>query len=167
MEFWPYILPLPRDRADQRRFLISIFGSDTALDILRNVSLQSRVYQKDLIKGLKYSNKTIIQNLKTLVSLGVLQEGMEKVLERGRVFWLKWYLPTSIGKWIVLLLLPPEKVDAKLVEETLRELFELYVKNAIELCKTYDLSLEILKSVFEESFPSLQQPFPSATCMET
>lgn len=152
MEFWPYILPLPRDRPDQRRFLLSVFGSDTALDILRKTSLESRVYQKALIRELKYSNKTIIQNLKTLVSLGVLQEGMEKVLERGRAVWLKWYMPTSVGKWIVLLLIPPEKVNAKLVEETLKELFELYVKNAIQLCRTYGLDIQILRKVFEESF---------------
>jgi len=155
LEIWPYILPLPRNRADQRRFLLSVFGSDTALDILRNTSLENRVYQKDLIKGLRYSNKTIIQNLKMLVSLGILQEGMEKVLEKGKAVWLKWYLPTSIGRWIVLLLIPPEKVNAKLVEETLRKLFELYIKNAIELCQSYSLDLGILSSVFEESF--LQQ----------
>lgn len=88
-----------------------------------------------------------------LVSLGILEEGMEKVLEKGRAVWLKWYLPTSIGRWIVLLLIPPEKVNAKLMEETLRRLFELYIKNAIELCQTYSLDLGILSSVFEESFP--------------
>lgn len=151
MDFWPYILPLPRDRPDQRKFLLSVFGSDTAIDILRRVSLDSRVYQKDLIKGLKYSNKTVIQNLKTLVRLNILEEGMEKATERGRTIWIKWYLPTSVGKWIVLLLIHPEKVDAKLVEETLKELLELYVKKAVQLCRNYKLDRDILIKAFEES----------------
>jgi len=154
LEIWPYILPLPSDRADQRRFLLSVFGSDTAIDILRNVSLEEKVYQRDLIKGLNYSNKTIIKNLKTLVSYGVLEEGMEKTSERGKTLWLKWYKSTSLGRWLVLLLVPPEKVDAKLVEKIMEELFELYVKNAVRLCKAYGISPRLLVRIFEKSMAS-------------
>lgn len=154
MEVWPYILPLPSNRADQRRFLLSVFGSDTALDILRNVSLDGKVYQRDLIKGLDYSNKTIIKNLKTLVSYGVLEEGMEKISERGKNLWLKWYKSTSLGRWLVLLLVPPEKVGAKLVEKIMEELFELYVRNAVRLCKIYGIDSELLVKVFEKSMAS-------------
>lgn len=151
MEIWPYILPLPTDRADQRKFLLSVFGSDTAIDILKNVSLEGKVYQRDLIKNLDYSNKTIIKHLKTLVSFGVLEEGMEKVLEEGKTLWLKWYTSTNLGKWLVLLFTPPEKVDAKLVERILEELFELYVKNAVRMCENYDLDQRVLRKVFEKA----------------
>ncbi len=152
VEFFPYILPLPKNREDQRRFYRSVFGSDTALEILRLASLENKIYQKDLIKDLKYSNKTILETLKKLVSLGVLQEGMEKIVEDGKSVWVKWHSPTNIGKWIVLLFLPPKKVDSRLVEESLKELFGFYVKNAIQLCKTYRLDTGLLKKVFEESF---------------
>ena len=152
MEFFPYILPLPKNRDDQRKFYRSVFGSDTALDVLRQASLEGKIYQRDLIRGLKYSNKTILTTLKKLVSLGVLQEGMERFSERGKSIWVKWYSPTNVGRWIVLLFLPPKKVDSEIVEEILKELFKLYVKNAIQLCRTYGLDIEILRRVFEESF---------------
>ena len=152
MEFFPYILPLPKSREDQRRFYRSVFGSDTALEVLRMASLENKIYQKDLIRELKYSNKTILETLKKLVSLGVLQEGMEKVAEGGRSVWVKWYSPTNVGRWIVLLFLPPKRVDSKLVEDSIEELFGFYVKNAIQLCKTYGLGTELLRRVFEESF---------------
>lgn len=151
MEIWPYILPLPIDRVDQRRFLLSVFGSDTAIDILKNVSLEGKVYQRDLIKNLNYSNKTIIKHLKTLVSFGVLEEGMEKVLEEGKTLWLKWHTSTNLGKWLVLLFTPPEKVDAKLVEKILEELFELYVKKAVRICEDYNLDQRVLRKVFEKA----------------
>jgi len=154
LEIWPYILPLPSDRVDQGRFLLSVFGSDAAIDTLKNVSLEGKVYQRGLIKNLKYSNKTVIKHLKTLVSFGVLEEGMEKVLENGKTLWLKWYKSTSLGRWLVLLLVPPEKVDAKLVEKIMEELFELYVKNAVRLCKAYGISPRLLVRIFEKSMAS-------------
>jgi hypothetical protein len=152
LEFFPYILPLPKNTEDQRRFYRSVFGSDTALEVLRMASLENKIYQKDLIKELKYSNKTILETLKRLVSLGVLQEGMEKMAEVGKTVWVKWYSPTNVGRWIVLLFLPPKKVDSKLIEDSIEELFGLYVKSAIQLCKTYNLKTELLRKVFEDSF---------------
>jgi len=154
LEIWPYILPLPSDRADQRRFLLSVFGSDAAIDTLKNVSLEGKVYQRDLIKNLKYSNKTIIKHLKTLVSFGVLEEGMESVLKNGKKLWLKWYKSTNLGKWLVLLFVSLERVNAKRIEKILEELFELYVGNAVRLCKAYDLSPRLLVRIFEKSMAS-------------
>lgn len=149
MSLWPYIVPLPRRWEDQRRLFLTVFGSDTAMDILRSVSLEGKVYQKDLIRSLGHSNKTIIEKLKTLVNLGILEEGMEKSVEERKVVWLKCYRPTSLGKWIVLLLLPPKKADVKVVERTLCELFELYVKNALELCRSYGLDKATLRKIFD------------------
>jgi len=151
LEFTPYILPLPENRDKQRRFYRWVFGSNTALDILRAASLERKIYQRDLIKNLKYSNKTIIETLKKLVSLKVLQGGMEKVLLKGRLVWVKWYSPTSMGRWIVLLFLPPKQVKSELVEETLKQLFEFYIRHAIQLCDTYNLNPKILRAVFEDS----------------
>ncbi len=152
LEFIPYILPLPKSREDQRKFYRWVFGSDTALDVLSEASLEGKIYQKDLIKDLEYSNKTIIKTLKKLVSLNVLEEGMEKTFLNEKTVWVKWYKPTDVGRWIVLLFLPPKEVKPELVEETLKQLFELYIKNALQLCDTYNLDKEILRTVFEESF---------------
>ncbi|MEM3028008.1 MAG: hypothetical protein QW220_04700 [Candidatus Bathyarchaeia archaeon] len=149
MSLWPYILPLPRNRDEQRKLFLTIFGSHTAIDILQNLSTEEKAYQKDLIKKLGHSNKTIIEKLKTFVSLGILEEAMEKSVEKGKAVWLKCYKPTNLGRWIILLLTPQEGVDAKVVERTLKELFELYVKNALKLCRSFGLNPEILRHIFE------------------
>ena len=151
-DFIPYILPLPKDRAAQRRFYHWVFGSDTAVDVLRAASLERKIYQRDLIKDLEYSNKTIIKTLKRLVALDVLHESMEKIQLKGKAVWVKSYTPTNIGRWIVLLFLPLTKVKSEIVEETLEQLFKLYVKNAIQLCRMYNINVEILREVFEASF---------------
>jgi hypothetical protein len=151
LEFIPYILPLPKNREDQRKFYRWVFGSDTALDVLREASLEGKIYQKDLIKNLEYSNKTIIETLKKLVSLNVLEEGMEKAFSKQKTVWVKWYTPTDVGRWIVLLFLPPREVNPGLVEKTLKQLFELYIRNAIQLCKTYNIDAKILRVVAEKS----------------
>jgi hypothetical protein len=151
-DFIPYILPLPKDRAAQRRFYHWVFGSDTALDVLRAASLERRIYQRDLIKDLDYSNKTIIETLKRLVALDVLHESMEKVRVKGKAVWVKSYTPTNIGRWIALLFLPLPRVKSEIVEDTLEQLFELYVKNAVQLCHRYGIDVKILREVFEAAF---------------
>lgn len=150
LEFIPYILPLPKSREDQRKFYRWVFGSDTALDVLSEASLEGKIYQKDLIKNLEYSNKTIIETLKKLVSLNVLEEGMEKAFSKRKTVWVKWYTPTDVGRWIVLLFLPPREVNPGLVERTLKQLFELYIRNAIQLCKIYNIDAKILRAVAEK-----------------
>jgi predicted transcriptional regulator len=159
LSLWPYILPLPRDREDQRKLFLTVFGSNTAMDILQNLSIERKVYQRDLIKKLGHSNKTIIEKLKTFVALGILEETMEKSMEGGKVVWLKCYRPTNLGRWIILLLMPPEGIDAKVVEKTLRELFELYVKNAVKLCRSFGLDIAILRKIFEAEMN--RDPFSS------
>ena len=93
----------------------------------------------------------MIKHLKILVSFGVLDEGMEKTRENGKTLWLKWYTSTNLGKWLVLLFVSLENVDAKLVENILEELFELYVNNAVKLYEKYGLKREILRKIFEKS----------------
>ncbi len=151
-DFIPYILPLPEDRAAQRQFYHWVFGSDTALDVLRAASLERRIYQRDLIKDLDYSNKTIIETLKRLVALDVLHESMEKVRVKGKAVWVISYTPTNIGRWIALLFLPLPRVKSEIVEDTLEQLFELYVKNAVQLCHRYGIDVKILREVFEAAF---------------
>ncbi len=150
MKIWPYVLPLPTDREKLLKYLLVIFGSDVTINILRRIPLKGKAYQGDLIKGLPYSNKTIINHLKALVTLGVLKEGMEKVMRDGRSVWVKWYTPTDLGKWIVLLLSSPEQIDRETLEETIKELFRMYVKGLFELCYRYGLDVGFLRGIFEE-----------------
>jgi len=154
-EFWPYILPLPKKAPKQYQVLSSVFGSKVALGILKLASPSKKVYQKDLINKLKpHSNKTVIENLKILVSAEVLEEGMEKAVIKGKVAWVKWYQPTFLGKWISLLILPPGRLPKEEVKGIVRELFNLYVQNSMKLCTTYGIDPILLKETFEEAFQS-------------
>lgn len=63
------------------KFLKAIFGSSVPVDILKFAlrrGFSEKIYQRDLIEDLGYSNKTIIEHLKALVDLGILGEHMEK-----------------------------------------------------------------------------------------
>jgi hypothetical protein len=76
---------------------------------------------------------------------------MEKAFSNEKTVWVKWYKPTDVGRWIVLLFLPLKEVNPELVEKTLKQLFELYIRNAIQLCETYNIDAKVLKAVAEES----------------
>ena len=81
--------------------------SKAGVDVLRftlKQGISKNLYQKDLVKTLNYSNKTIIENLKTLTTLGVLNESMEKNDKEGRIIWIKAYQLTNLGKWFALLM---------------------------------------------------------------
>src|SRR4030043_1426869 len=86
----PYVVFLPVEQKD--KILSAIFGSKAGVDVLRfslKQGISKNIYQKDLVKTLNYSNKTIIENLKALTQLGVLNESMEKNDKEGRTIWVK------------------------------------------------------------------------------
>src|SRR4030067_2316827 len=88
----PYVVFLPTEEKD--KILSAIFGSKAGVDLLRfslKQGIAKNIYQKELVKKLNYSNKTIIENLKTLTKLGVLTECMEKNENEGRIIWVKAY----------------------------------------------------------------------------
>jgi hypothetical protein len=79
----PYVVFLPIEKKD--KILSAIFGSKAGVDILRyslKQGISKNIYQKDLVNKLNYSNKTIIENLKSMTSLEVLNESMEKNTRR-------------------------------------------------------------------------------------
>jgi hypothetical protein len=101
----PYVVFLPVDKKD--KILSAIFGSKAGVDLLRfslKQGIAKSLYQKELVAKLNYSNKTVIENLKTLTALGVLSESMEKNEKDGRITWIKTYQLTNLGKWFALLL---------------------------------------------------------------
>jgi len=150
---WPYILPLPTKSARQYKILLSVFKSKVSLEIMRLMPVDQRIYQKDLIEKLRmHSNKTVIEGLNRLVSAGVLEEGMEKLAAKDKKVWVKWYRSTFLGKWLVLLLIPPKQIPREKVEKTIKALFTLYVKNAVNLCKNYKVNPEVIKEIFEKTY---------------
>jgi hypothetical protein len=142
---------LPSDR--KVRILSAIFGSKAAVDILKfslSQGISSKIYQKDLVQKLSYSNKTVIENLKSLTKLGVLKEGMEKAKKQKRIVWVKTYLLSDAGKWFALLLAQERELSQQEKAEILQSLFRAYVKWVKDLSGKLDVDTMILKKVFME-----------------
>jgi DNA-binding HxlR family transcriptional regulator len=147
----PYVVFLPAEQKD--RILSAIFGSKAGVDILRfslKQGIAKRIYQKDLVKQLNYSNKTIIENLKTLTTLGVLIELMEKNETENRVIWVKAYQLTDLGKWFALLLAEEKELSEKEKAEILQSLFRTYVKLVKNLAAELCISKKNLETIFKE-----------------
>jgi hypothetical protein len=147
----PYVVFLPSE--NKSKILSSIFGSKAAVAILKfslAKGTTSKIYQKDLVNDLTYSNKTVIETTKLLTRLEVLRESMEKTERSGRIVWVKAYQLSDIGKWFALLL--AEEKDLSLEEKAviLENIFRRYVK----WMKRFSLSLHVdekaLRKIFEE-----------------
>ncbi len=138
---WPYVLPFPLD-PKKRRLIWGIFQSRVGLKILGMVSVDGETYQQDLIGLLPYSNKSIIKYLQQMVKAKVLEEGMKTSTEKGRTVWIKWYRPTSLGRWLILFLKSPNEVTPNSVKTIIEELFRVYSSNIVEVCQKYRMDID-------------------------
>ena len=150
-ELHPYVVFLPSE--EKNKVLSAIFGSKAGVDILR-FSLQQgiakNIYQKDLVKTLNYSNKTIIENLKALVKLRVLDEAMEKNEKEGRIIWVKAYKLTDLGKWFALLMADEDQISEQEKAEIMQNLFRIYVKMVKGLAEELHISKKSFQDIFNE-----------------
>jgi DNA-binding HxlR family transcriptional regulator len=147
----PYVVFLPSEEKD--KILSAIFGSKAAVDLLRfslKQGISKNIYQRDLIKKLNYSNKTIIENLKSLTKLGVLNEDMEKNEREGRIIWVKAYQLTDAGRWFALLLAEEKELSEKEKAEILQSLFRTYVKMVKGLSEELGINKRMLADIFKE-----------------
>jgi hypothetical protein len=155
---WPYVIPLPTGATQQSRLLFSVFKSKVSMDLVKHVPLDKEAYQKQLIMTLGYSNKTVIKWLRSLVTAGVLNEGMKASTVNGKRVWVKSYRLTPLGKWIRLLLMAPRQVPAEKIRELIRDLFGLYVRSVVGACRKYGISLSMLRNEFQDALMSEAQP---------
>jgi DNA-binding HxlR family transcriptional regulator len=147
----PYVVFLPSEEKD--KILSAIFGSKAAVDLLRfslKQGVSKNIYQRDLVKKLNYSNKTIIENLKSLTKLGILNEDMEKNDREGRIIWIKAYQLTDAGKWFALLLAEEKELTEKEKSEILQSLFRTYVKMVKDLSEEIGINKKMLEEIFKE-----------------
>lgn len=145
----PYVVFLPSD--EKTRILNAIFGSKAAVDILQfslNQGLSNRIYQRDLVNRLSYSNKTIIENLKSMTKLGILKEEMEKNMKTGRIVWVKAYQLSDAGRWFALLLAEEKDLSTKETAEILQNLFRAYIRWVKNLSKKLQISNKELEKIF-------------------
>lgn len=154
----PYVIFLPTEKKD--KILSAIFGSKGGVDILRyslKLGIHKSLYQKELVTKLNYSNKTVIENLKTLTTLGVLNESMEKNEKDNRITWIKTYKLTTIGRWFALLLAEEELTEGEKTE-ILQSLFRTYLKQTKQLAEEIGIDKKTLEKIFKEEMNTpLQQ----------
>lgn len=147
----PYVVFLPSEQ--KNKILSAIFGSKAAVDILKfslNQGISNKIYQKDLVTKLSYSNKTIIENLKSLTKLAILGEDMEKIEKKGRIVWVKAYQLSDLGKWFALLLAEERELSQKEKAEILQNLFRTYIKWVKDLSEKLHLNRKMLEKIFIE-----------------
>lgn len=150
-ELHPYVVFLPSDL--KIKILSGIFGSKAAVDILKfslHQGIATKIYQKDLVKTLDYSNKTIILNLKALTKLGVLTEEMEKADAKGRTVWVKTYQLSDSGRWFALLLAEEKDLSEKEKSSILENLFRAYIRWVRSLSEQLHMERKTLAQVFME-----------------
>jgi uncharacterized membrane protein len=123
------------------------------VDILRfsiKQGISNKIYQKDLIEKLPYSNKTIIEHLKTLTKLGVLEEEMEKAERLKRIIWVKSYRLSDLGKWFALLLAEEKALSEKEKAEILQNIFRIYIQWVRGLSEKLHVNKKALEEIFRE-----------------
>ena len=148
---WPYVLPFPLE-PEKRKMIWGILQSKVGMSILTKLKAKDRTYQQDLIRGTPYSNKSIIEYLKRMVSAGMLEHGMEQVKTEKRRIWVKWYIPTKLGRWFILFLKPPGEIPADLAKKTIEELFQVYSSSIVEVCEKYGINLDIFHRILNEQY---------------
>ncbi len=133
-ELWPWIIPLPAKTNEQYQVLTSIFSSRVTTSIIKCIKLYDKTYQREIIETAGFSKKAVLNVLSKLVRFNILSEGTERVERNGRKYWVKWYTPTFLGRWLILLLTPIEKIDREDLKEVLNNLFNLYAISLARLC---------------------------------
>jgi hypothetical protein len=147
----PYVVFLPSEQ--KTRVLSAIFGSKAAVDILKfslTQGISKKIYQKELIKKLVYSNKTIIENLKTLTKLGILKEDMEKLRKGKRTIWVKAYQLSDTGRWFALLLAKEKDLSKEEEADILKTIFRTYIRWVRDLSEKLQVDKKALKEIFVE-----------------
>lgn len=150
-ELRPYVVFLPSE--EKNKVLSAIFGSKAAVDILKfslEQGVAKSIYQQDLVKKLNFSNKTIIENLKTLTKLGVLDEAMEKNEKEGRIVWVKAYQLTLLGRWFALLMADEQQISEQEKAEIMQSLFRVYVKMIKGLAEKLRIDKKMFVDIFKE-----------------
>jgi len=150
-QVWHYILPFPLE-TEKRRLIWSVLQSKVGKSLLMNMKVDGRTYQRDLINGTSYSNKSIIKYLKRMVSADMLEQGMEQVATGKRKVRIKWYVPTKLGRWFILFLKPTEEISPDLVRKTIEEIFHVYASSIVEVCENFGINIEVFRNILNTEY---------------
>ena len=155
-EVWHYIIPFPLE-AQKRRLVWSVLQSKIGKSLLMNMKIDKKTYQKDLIKNTAYSNKSIIEYLKRMVSAEILEQGMEQITTGKRKVRVRWYIPTNLGRWFILFLKPTEEIPPELVRKTIEEIFQMYAQSIVEVCQSFEIDVDVFRQILNKQHPKTKQ----------
>jgi len=150
-EIWHYILPFPFEN-EKRKLIWSVLQSKVGKSLLMNMKLEERTYQRDLINGTSYSNKSIIEYLKRMISADILEQGMEQVTTGKRKVRIKWYVPTKLGRWFILFLKPTKEIPPELVKKTIEEIFHVYASSIVEVCENFEIDIDVFRKILNTEY---------------
>ena len=148
---WHYILPFPFEN-EKRKLIWSVLQSKVGKSLLMNMKLEGRTYQRDLINGTSYSNKSIIEYLKRMVSADILKQGMEQVTTGKRKVRIKWYVPTKLGRWFILFLKPTEEIPPESIRKTIEEIFHVYASSVVEVCENFGIDIDVFRKILNTEY---------------
>ncbi len=148
---WHYILPFPFEN-EKRKLIWSVLQSKVGKSLLMNMKLDGRTYQRDFINGTPYSNKSIIEYLKRMVSADILEQGMEQVSTGKRKVRIKWYVPTKLGRWFILFLKPTEEIPPDLVRKNIKEIFHVYASSIVEVCENFGINIDVFRKILNTEY---------------
>ena len=148
-DVWHYILPFPFEN-EKRTLIWSVLQSKVGKSLLMNMKLDGRTYQKDLINETAYSNKSIIEYLKKMVSADILEQGMEKLATGKRKVRVKWYVPTKLGRWFILFLKPTENIPPELAKNIIEEIFQVYASSIVEVCEDFGIDINTFRKILDK-----------------
>ena len=148
---WHYILPFPLEN-QKRKLIWSILQSKIGKSLLMDMKVDERTYQRDLINGTSYSNKSIIKYLKRMVSAGMLEQGMQQDTTGKRKVRIKWYIPTKLGRWFILFLKPTEEISPEQVRKTVEEIFQVYVSSIVDLSENFEIDIEVFHRILNKEY---------------
>lgn len=155
-QIWHYVLPFPLE-TEKRRLIWSILQSKVGKSLLMDMDVEGRTYQRDLINGTSYSNKSIIEYLKRMVSAGILEDGMEQVVAGKRKVRVKWYVPTNLGRWFILFLKPADDIPPELVRKTIEEIFHVYSSSIVEICRNFGIDINVFRNILNREYNKNQR----------
>ena len=150
-DVWHYILPFPLEN-EKRRLIWSILQSKVGKSLLMNMKLDGRTYQRNLINGTSYSNKSIIEYLKRMVAAGILEQGKEQVATGKRKVRIKWYVPTKLGRWFILFLKPTEEISPDLVKKIIEEIFHVYASSIVEFSNNFGIDINVFRKILDKEY---------------
>jgi hypothetical protein len=148
---WHYILPFPLEN-EKRKLIWSVLQSKVGKSLLMKMKVNERTYQKDLITGTSYSNKSIIEYLKRMVSAEILEQGMEQISTGKRKVRIKWYVPTQLGRWFILFLKPTEEIPPELVRKTIEDIFHVYASSIVEVCENFGINIDVFRNILDKEY---------------